>query len=288
MKFKTYLIDKNYENVYYFLKDQGFSEIYISSLRKKSGQILINNQVANTRSSLKAGDFLMINLSAKKASSFKPNMLKLDIIYEDDQLLIVNKPSGLTTSPSRSHYDENLSGAILNYMQEKDPDFVVRIVNRLDKDTAGIVIVAKDIITYNKIGEINKVYHAICSGIIEHDTTINEPIETISNNGINQLKRIVSPLGKPAKTFVKPIKILDDNSTLLEISLEHGRTHQIRVHLSHINHALIGDEVYGTKSDRISHTALLCKEIEFTHPKTGKKINLEVDYPEDFKLLLSK
>lgn len=285
MKFETHLIDRDYETVYYFLKDQGFSETYISSLRKKTGQILINNQIANTRSKLQAGDFLMLNLSTKRASRFKTNDISLDIVYEDEQYLVVNKPSGLTTSPSRSHYDENLSGAVLNYMQEKDPDFVVRIINRLDKDTAGLVIIAKDSVSYNKIGKIEKTYYAICTGILDKNMTLDYPIETISNNGINQLRRIVSPLGKAAKTYVTPIECFN-NLSLLEIKLEHGRTHQIRVHLSHIGHPLLGDEVYGEPSTLINHTALVCKKVCFIHPKTKEKITLEANYPEDFKALL--
>ena len=227
----------------------------------------------------------MLALNTKKASSFKPNNSPLDIIYEDEQLLVVNKPAGLTTTPSRSHYDNNISGAILNYMQKSDPDFVVRILNRLDKDTAGIIIVAKDCLTYNKIKDIKKVYHAICTGVIDKSITLDFPIETISNNGINQIKRIVSPLGKPAKTFIKPIKNFNDKS-LLEITLQHGRTHQIRVHLSHIGHPLLGDHIYGESSDQIDHSALICKKVSFTHPKNNLNLEFEVDYPSDFKNLV--
>ncbi len=285
MKFETFFIDRKYEYIYYYLKDQGFSEAFISSLRTKRGLILKNDEIANTRTPLEAGDILSIAMNTRKKSSFKTNTHPLEIVFEDEYLLIVNKPAGLTTSPSRSHYDENLAGAVLNYMLNKDPDFVVRIVNRLDKDTAGLVIIAKDAYTYSKLKDVKKKYYAVCEGEIEHNIILDFPIETISNNGINQIRRIVSPLGKPAKTFVTPIKHMK-NSTLLEITLENGRTHQIRVHLSYIGHPLIGDEIYGQKSDRINNTALICKEISFTHPKTGEKIQLEIDFPADFKSLI--
>ena len=285
MKYETFYIDRKYDYIYYYLKDQGFSEVYISALRSKRGLILKNNEIATTRTPLEEGDVLSIAMNIRKKSSFKTNNYPLEIVFEDDYLLVVNKPAGLTTSPSRSHYDENLAGAILNYMQEKDPDFVVRILNRLDKDTSGLVVIAKDIYTYSKLKKIKKKYYALCEGIIDKNMTLDYPIETISNNGINQLRRIVSPLGKPAKTFVTPIKIYKDY-TLIEVSLENGRTHQIRVHLSYIGHPLIGDEVYGQQSDKISHTALICHEISFNHPKTNEKIVLQVDFPEDFKKLL--
>lgn len=285
MKFKTYNIDKNYSNTYYFLKDIGFSESFITLLRKKEGSILINENISTTRSPLFSGDILKIDLDSKKKSNFKTNDLPLNIIYEDDYLLIVNKPSGITTSPSKSHYNENLSGAILGYMQQKDENFVLRMINRLDKDTSGIIVVAKDIETYKNMGKIEKTYYAICKGVINDFITIDKPIKTINNDGINEIKRIISDVGKPAKTFVEPIEKLK-NATLLKIVLEHGRTHQIRVHLSSINHPLIGDEIYGEKSSLISHSALVCKNISFKHPTTEQKISLEIDFPEDFKNLI--
>lgn len=285
MKYETFFIDKNYEFIYYYLKDQGFSEAYISSLRTKRGLILKNNEVANTRTPLNAGEMLSIAMNIRPKSTFKTNSHPLEIVYEDEYLLVVNKPAGLTTSPSRSHYDENLAGAVLNYMQDKDPDFVVRIVNRLDKDTAGLVVIAKDSFTYSKLKDIKKTYYALCVGEIEKSMTLDYPIETISNNGINQVRRIVSPLGKPAKTFITPIKHFKDY-TLLEITLENGRTHQIRVHMSYIEHPLLGDELYGQPSDKISHTALVCKKIAFKHPRNNENIELSIDYPDDFKQLL--
>ena len=285
MKEMAYKIEKDYKHVYYFLKDMDFSEAFITLLRKNDKSIMINNSFANTKSPLSSGDILKIALDLKEKSSFLSNNEPIDIVFEDDYILVVNKPSGVSCSPSRSHYSQNLAGSILGYMQQKDPNFVLRMKNRLDKDTAGLVIVAKDILTYNKLENIDKTYHAICSGIIDKNLTLDFKIKTIVKDNINELKRVVSEDGKSAKTFVTPIKKLN-NSTLLSLKLENGRTHQIRVHLSHINHPLIGDEIYGKKSKFISHTALICDEISFLHPTTKKKINLKINFPKDFENLI--
>lgn len=287
MKFKELSADKDYENIYYFLKNFGLSERYISSLRKQAGLIFKNNEIANTKTPLKKGDKIKLALTTTKKTIIKPNNLKLDIVYEDEFLLIVNKPSLLSSSPSKSHYDENLAGAIVNYMYKKDANFVLRMINRLDKDTSGMIIVAKDLITYSKINNIDKTYHAIVSGKIEKNLVIDKPIKTINNEGINEIKRVISADGRSAKTFVTPIKPLND-ATLVKIKLEQGRTHQIRVHLSSIGHPLIGDNVYGVKSNLISHTALICNKISFLHPFNNKQIELETTYPKDFIALIEQ
>lgn len=286
MRYQKIIADKEYSTIYHLLKSNNCSEIFITSLRKARGLILKNKEIANTRTPVKENDEIEIALNTHKKSEFKTNQIPLNIVFEDDYLLIVNKPANLTCSPSKSHYDENLAGAILGYMLKKDENFVLRMINRLDKDTSGIIIVAKDTFSYANIGEINKSYHAVCSGIIDKGITIDKPILTINNNGINQLKRVVSNEGKKAKTYITPIKQFKDK-TLLSVKIEHGRTHQIRVHLSSIEHPLIGDELYGEKSHLINHTALICKEIEFKHPITKQEIHLEIEYPEDFKNLLA-
>lgn len=286
MRYLKIIANKDYPTIYHLLKSNNCSEIFITSLRKTRGFILKNKEIVNTKTSVKKNDEIEIALNTHKKSEFKINQIPLDIIFEDDYLLVVNKASNLTCSPSKSHYDENLSGAILGYMIKKDENFVLRMINRLDKDTGGIIIVAKDTLSYANIGKINKIYHAICTGIIDKEMTIDSPILTINNNGINQLKRVIAPEGKEAKTYVTPIKQFGDK-TLLSIKIEHGRTHQIRVHLSSIGHPLLGDELYGKKSSLINHTALLCKKAEFKHPMSKKQINLEIEYPEDFKNLLT-
>lgn len=273
------------DTIYTYLKQIGMSENYVKNLRKKEGYILLNGIVAHTDYKIKNGDTLELCKNPNATTSIMQCIIPLDIVYEDDDILVINKPSGLATTPSRSHYAENLSGAILSYMSQKTDNFVVRIVNRLDKETAGLVIVAKHSLISKLLNEndyTKKTYYAICTGKIESPITINKNIATVKNElGYNQHKRIISEKGKPAITYVTPISF-DGENTLCKITLEHGRTHQIRVHLSSIGHALLGDTLYGIPSDKISHTALVCKEIELYHPIQKKTITLYCDFPNDF------
>ena len=285
MKYQEFEIKRDYKTIYYFLKDEGFAENFITNLRKTWGNLKVNNEIVNIRNTLKEGDKLEINSNPNLKTTIMQCILPLDIVYEDKYYLLINKPSGLSCMPSRSHYTHNLAGAICNYMKDKDDNFVLRIINRLDKDTAGLIIVAKDSISANKLKEIQKIYHAICEGEIKEKLTINKKIKTVTINGKNEHKRIISNDGQEAITHISPLAY-NKNYSLLSISLEHGRTHQIRLHLSSIGHSLIGDELYGNKSDLINHTALLCKQISFYHPYIEKKLHFEVDYPEDFKTLI--
>lgn len=287
MKFQTILSNKNYEKLYYLLKDENLSEAYISRLRKKEGLLLVNGIAANMKTIVKKGDKVEIAEELSSKSSFKHCDLHLDIVFEDDFLLVINKPSNLACIPNKSHYNLNLAGAVCKYMDKKSENFVYRIINRLDKDTSGLVVIAKNLFAYNNIGQIEKTYEAICEGKINEEIVIDKPIYTENINGINTMKRIISPLGKEAQTFVYPIKS-NQNLSHIKLKINHGRTHQIRVHLSSISHPLLGDIIYGKKSDLINHTALICKEISFIHPKTRQNISLSASYEQDFQTLIKQ
>ena len=287
MKYFNFKIKKSYKSVYHFLKEEKFSENFITNLRKKEGFIKINSNLANTNSKLKIGDILEINGNPNKKTVIQICELPIDIVFEDEYYLLVNKESGISCMPTRSHYSLNLAGAICNYMNKKDDNFVLRMLNRLDKDTSGIIIIAKDSISQNKIKVIEKEYHAVCHGTIDREIIINKNIKTIVNNGINEIKRVISSDGLSAITHVTPLKYNTDFS-LVKLILEHGRTHQIRIHLSSINHPLVGDEIYGAKSSLIDHTALICKKITFFHPFLQKELTFEIDYPQDISSLIEK
>ncbi len=287
MKFHEFNIVKDYKSIYYFLKDEGFSENFITNLRKHCGNFVLNDETVNIRTPLKIGDKLKINNNPNTKTAIMHCILPLDIVYEDENYLLVNKTSGLSCMPNKRHYTKNLAGGICNYMKDKDENFVLRILNRLDKDTAGIIIIAKDSISQNKIQDVEKTYFAICEGKIDKEMTINRKIKTITTNGINQQKRIISEEGQDAITLISPVNYNDFHS-LIKIKLVHGRTHQIRIHLSSIGHPLTGDALYGLKSDYIDHAALVCKEIGFYHYIEKEHKKFEIEYPEDFKNLLSK
>lgn len=286
--YKNFNIEQNYKAVYYFLKDCGYSENYISNLRKKENSIFVNNKPSNTRTPLQIGDMLRIDSSPNAKTTIMPCILPLDIVYEDTYYLLANKPSGLSCMPNKSHYSLNLAGAILNYMQEKDQNFVVRIINRLDKDTAGLILVAKNSLALQEIKEVQKSYLAVAKGIIDKPITINAPIKTICENGINNIKRVIADDGKEAITHIFPIKQTKEGNTLVELNLQHGRTHQIRLHCSSIGHPLIGDKIYGQEDELISHTALVCYKMSFYHPYLKKVLNFTIDLPTDIKNLITE
>lgn len=281
----------NKDTIYTYLKRMGYSENYVKNLRKQEGYILLNGKFAHTDSKINDDDILMLCKNPNTKTSVMQCIIPLNIVYEDDDIIVVNKPSGLATSASRSHYTENLTGALLHYMEDKDPNFVVRIINRLDKDTAGLVIVAKHSLIANLLNENNftkKTYCAILTGYIPDYVVVNKNIETtINEQGYNNHKREISPNGKPAITHIYPIDF-DGKNTLCKVNIEFGRTHQIRVHSASINHPLLGDELYGTKSELISHTSLVCFKLTLYHPIKKETIELSVPPPEDFKNAFKK
>jgi len=286
MEYEKLIAKKNYSRVFYLLKDANLSERYISKLRQKD-MLFLNGKPCDMRTQVNENDIIEFALNIGKKTDIAECDMKLDILFEDKDFLIANKPPLVASTPTKSHYNFNLAGAVCKYMKKEDPNFVYRILNRLDKDTSGIVIVAKNLFAYNSVKNIEKRYEAICEGNIKENFDINQPILTITKDGINERKRIVSPLGKKASTHVEVIKNYS-NFCHISLRIEQGRTHQIRVHMSNANHSLIGDEIYGKKSNLINHTALICKEVSFIHPRTKKEIRLIDDYDKDFKNLLDQ
>lgn len=288
MKFNKIVIKncEEKETIYRYLKRNGFSENYIRHLRKQEGYIKLNGKIAFTNAYVNNDDVLELYQNPNTKSGIMHCVIPLNIVFEDDDILVVNKPSGMPTTPSRSHPSDNLSSAVMNYMKDKEPNFVVRVVNRLDKDTAGLVCIAKHSLICNMLNSnnyISKTYYAICTGKIDKHLVIDKPIATTLNSfGYNNHKREILDSGKPAKTFVAPL-CFDGQNTLCKMQLEFGRTHQIRVHLASTGHALLGDELYGKSSEKISHTALVCAQMKINNPLNGETINLKIDLPNDFK-----
>lgn len=297
LNYETFSI-KNAESlktpsVYFYLKSQGFSERYINKLRKIDQGIKINTQTADLNSRIKNDDVLEISNDTLTKSEFpKVRYDNLDILFEDEDFLIVNKPHNVACMPSRSHYADNLGWQVCSYMQTKTNNFVLRVINRLDKETAGIVIIAKNLFAYQNVGKIHKEYFAICFGnLSQNKTTIDLPILTKTENGINVMKREVSEKGKKALTHISLIKNYD-NYCLVKAVLETGRTHQIRVHCSHIGHSLVGDTLYTDEKSTIfktfkktipDHTMLILKNVVFKHFRTNKEIKIEIPFPKEWE-----
>ncbi|MBO4293638.1 MAG: RluA family pseudouridine synthase [Clostridia bacterium] len=236
----------------------------------KNKLIMKNGNVCDSRENVKIGDIITINLDYEEESeNIVPTQMELEIIFEDEWLLVVNKPAGIPVHPSILHYEDSLSNGIKYYYNSIGLKKKIRPVNRLDKNTSGLVIFAKCEYIQERLteqmqeGTFKKQYLALVSGILENKKgTINLPIARKQGSII---ERCIDENGKTSITHYEVLKEYDDYS-LVKCTLETGRTHQIRVHFSAIGHSLLGDELYGKASKLIDRQALHCYYLEFIHP----------------------
>ena len=238
-----------------------------------------------------SGDVIGVRLP-EETSDFPPENIPLDIVYEDDDLILINKQPGIIVHPTKAHPEHTIANAVMYYMQQTGQSFKVRFANRIDMDTTGIIIVAKNANAQNDLSNqmrhnaVIKRYITLVQGIIEEDHfTIDLPIGRPDQVSIQ--RKVMTEGGKDAVTEVKVLQRFESEKygpyTLCEIILHTGRTHQIRVHMSHIGHVIAGDELYGGRTDIIKRQALHAYHIEFTHPATGEYMTFETDYPQDIK-----
>lgn len=291
---KSYIFKslKTYPKCYYALKDKGLSESLISFLRKKDGRILINSKPATTQTPVKRLDKIEIYLQDEIGSKLPFSNFNINILFENDAVLVIDKPANLSCIPSKSNFNNNLANAVCSYLGQ---NYVYRAIGRLDKQTSGIVVVAKDRLTAENL-TVEKTYYAICEGVFPfNEIEINLPISTISKDGINQRKRVVLDKKqktdllnsgykideKPAKTIVKKIKTIK-NKTLLKINLETGRTHQIRVHMSALGFPLVGDDLYG--NGKGCRALLHCQKAKLDLPLLRFRKTITAPFPNDFLL----
>ena len=263
---------------------------------KKNQNIFLNGVPAYVSTPVKNNDLVSINLDFEEdVENIVPTKMDLNIIFDDDALLIVNKPYGLPVHPSILHFKDSLSNGIKYYFDTIKLNKKIRPVNRLDKDTSGIVLFAKNeyiqesLIKQMKNNTFKKEYLAILTGTLtKQNGTINAPI---SRKEGSIIEREINPIGDLAITHFELIKNFTKNNqelSLVKLVLETGRTHQIRLHSKHIGYPILGDSLYGSSSDLISRQALHAYKISFIHPISKKQIILEIDLPEDMKLLLEK
>ena len=203
----------------------------------------------------------------------------LDILYEDDRLLLINKPPFMPVHPTKKHQEDTLANIVSFYQRQQGESYTFRALNRLDKDTSGIVMIVKDRIAYGILsGKVSKEYTAVCEGVIEESGTIDMPIALKEGS---KIIRETSSGGLSAVTHYQPIRS-NGYHTLLNVVLETGRTHQIRCHLSAIGHPLAGDDLYGGSRKLISRQALHLRKMSFHHPFTGEELIIETPIPEEF------
>ena len=269
MRVIEYKIEKE-QTILAFLKSKDFSSRLISELRRTENSILLNNSAAKTTAEMKTGDVLKITLPDGE-SEIEGTNLPLEVIYEDEDVLVVNKAPFTVCHPTRNHQGDTLANAVAFHLQKQGKKCTFRAINRLDRDTTGLVVIALNRYAAGRLsGKIDKTYLALVKGKIESEGSINLPIERVDER---KILRKVGENGQRAVTHYRTLKT-NGKESLLEIKLETGRTHQIRVHFSALAHPLVGDTMYGEADDRIAHQCLHCARVCFPHPVSEEMISL--------------
>ncbi|HBJ26069.1 MAG TPA: RluA family pseudouridine synthase [Ruminococcaceae bacterium] len=259
-----------------FLKSRGISRRVLTAL-KRSGGLTRGGGILRTVDAVHAGEVITLQLDGGETSVAANPELSADIVYEDEDVVVFNKPPFMPVHPSQRHHDDTLA----NLFAARYPGLPFRPINRLDRNTSGLCVCAKNQFAAAALsGSISKVYYAITDGTPPGDT-VDAPIGRL---GDSVIERCVTPDGKPAVTHFR--KIAGERRALLRITLETGRTHQIRVHMAHIGFPLCGDDMYGGDCTAISRQALHCGEVEFTLPVSGERITISAPLPEDMAAIL--
>ena len=310
----TYQIHSDAQTVKQFLSAQGFSRQTIIALKKQSESILVNEIRVTVNHVLYYGDTLTITLSEIHSSEkILPISLPLNIVYEDEDILVLNKPADMPIHPSLNNYENTLANGVAFYYQTQNSPFVFRCINRLDRDTTGLTIIAKNRLSAGILSEqmsrreISREYIAIVDGIgLPEHGTVNAPIARADGSTIERC--VDNRNGEHAVTHYQVEKINPSrNLTQIRLRLETGRTHQIRVHMAYIGYPLAGDFLYnpsvttsatGKSTDNeavtcpdaytISRQALHAQKLSFTHPITGEPLVFEAPLPKDMERLLGE
>lgn len=286
----AYVNSSKYSNVKEVLKAEFSMSDRLLLKLKKLDKIYLNGNVTSVNHPVLENNLIECYLDYEEDNSnIVPTEMPLNIIYEDKAYIVVNKPAGIPVHPSMDHYTDSLSNGIAFYFNQIGLKKKIRPVNRLDKDTSGIVIFAKNeyiqecLVRQMKSKEFIKRYIAVVNGNLDNlEGTINAPIARKEGSII---ERCVSETGDIAITHYKVLKRKTDFD-IVECILETGRTHQIRVHFAYLGHSLLGDTLYGTSSSLINRQALHAYEVEFTHPLSKKKVKYITTVPEDLNKLM--
>ena len=286
----AYINSSKYSNVKEVLKVEFSMSDRLLLKLKNLNKIYLNGNVTSVNHPVLENDLIECYLDYEEDNSnIVPTEMPLNIIYEDEAYIVVNKPAGIPVHPSMDHYTDSLSNGIAFYFNQIGLKKKIRPVNRLDKDTSGIVIFAKNeyiqecLVRQMKSKEFIKRYIAVVNGNLDNlEGTINAPIARKEGSII---ERCVSETGDIAITHYKVLK-RKPNFDIVECILETGRTHQIRVHFAYLGHSLLGDTLYGTSSNLINRQALHAYEVEFTHPLSKKKVKYITTVPEDLNKLM--
>ncbi|MGB0467580.1 MAG: 23S rRNA pseudouridine(1911/1915/1917) synthase RluD [Pontibacterium sp.] len=269
----------------------------------KDGSLTVDGEVKRPRDKLFGGEQVVINATLEVITQHSAQAMPLDIVYEDDDILVINKPAGLVVHPGAGHADSTLLNALLHHFPDINQVPRAGIVHRLDMDTTGLMVVAKTIQAQTELVDqlqertMGREYEAVTNRVMTGGGTVDEPMARHSKN---RQKMAVVGLGKEARTHYRVLKKFRAH-THIRLKLETGRTHQIRVHMAYINYPLVGDQLYGGRfrlpkgtTDVLQDAlrgfrrqALHAKKLELWHPRTGELMSWEVDLPEDMQQLLA-
>lgn len=294
----TYIIDETNQGkkIGVFLKEKEYSRAVLIELKKTTTGIRKNGVWANVNEVLQTGDRLEICLQEEgKSESIVPIKGDIAILYEDEDILVVNKPYDTPIHPSVNNYDNTLANQIAYYYQEQNRSYVFRCINRLDRDTTGVTIMAKNLLSSsilsNRVKErgLSRIYLAFVEGVTEEKGTINLPIGRAEGSIIK--RQIDEHNGKQAITHYRRLVCLNIEGqpiSIVALKLETGRTHQIRVHMSAIGHPLLGDFLYNENNHMLTRQALHGAMCGFVHPITGEDMLICAPLFEDMEELMRR
>lgn len=290
-----YIIDEDSAGlrVEQFLRRKRYSGQNLSEIKRMPKSILVNGVHYYMRQELSKGDHLQVRIcETKNSEKIPPTKLPLDIIYEDEDLLVLNKPAGMPIHPSLNNYTNSIANALAYYFQSQGKPFIFRCCNRLDRDTSGLTIVSKHLVSgsilsdMTKYREVHREYLAIARGsVTPSEGTIQAPLGRKEGTIIE--RTVDWEHGEDAVTHYKVVKEANGHS-LVSLRLETGRTHQIRIHMKYLGYPLIGDYLYNPDMEYMTRQALHSHHMEFTHPITGAHMSFTAPLPEDMARVMQE
>lgn len=290
-----YIIDEDSAGlrVEQFLRRKRYSGQNLSEIKRMPKSILVNGVHYYMRQKLSKGDHLQVRIcETKNSEKIPPTNLPLDIIYEDEDLLVLNKPAGMPIHPSLNNYTNSMANALAYYFQSQGKPFIFRCCNRLDRDTSGLTIVSKHLVSgsilsdMTKYREVHREYLAIARGsVTPSEGTIQAPLGRKEGTIIE--RTVDWEHGEDAVTHYKVVKEANGHS-LVSLRLETGRTHQIRIHMKYLGYPLIGDYLYNPDMEYMTRQALHSHHMEFTHPITGEHMSFTAPLPEDMARVMQE
>lgn len=290
-----YIIDKDSAGlrVEQFLRRKRYSGQNLSEIKRMPKSILVNGVHYYMRQELSTGDHLQVRIcETQNSEKIPPTKLPLDIIYEDEDLLVLNKPAGMPIHPSLNNYTNSMANALAYYFQSQGKPFIFRCCNRLDRDTSGLTIVSKHLVSgsilsdMTKYREVHREYLAIARGsVTPSEGTIQAPLGRKEGTIIE--RTVDWEHGEDAVTHYKVVKEANGHS-LVSLRLETGRTHQIRIHMKYLGYPLIGDYLYNPDMEYMTRQALHSHHMEFTHPITGEHMSFTAPLPEDMARVMQE